>query len=152
MFWRSPHFAAQRCFRRQGLSKAVSGFSLVEVVLAVGITAFILIAVFGMVTVAVKGTREADLMARLTEITRREAALCQLQPLTNVTGRLPATNYYTGWCIPCTIDSADFQVDLMNVTPAGTSSNLAFIQLQIRWPVPQLSFTNTSIISVAKYD
>lgn len=156
MFWRFPHFA----LRRYSLSLSIiprSGsnrraFSLVEVVLAVGITSFILIAVFGMTAVAVKGTREADINARLAEITRLETSLCQMEHFASYKAALPATNYYNIWSTPIDPAYGYFRCDLSNVTPAGTSSNLVLVQLMIRWPVPQLAYTNTSIISLANHE
>lgn len=151
MSWRFPHFATSRPL--SGRADAfVRGFSLVEVVLAVGITAFILISVFGLTTVAVKATMEADMMARVTSINRLTASLCQMEHFTNVTGSLPSTNYYDSWGTPTDPQYGYFRVDLSNVSPAGTSSNLVLLQMKVRWPVPQLTSSNVSIISLVNHE
>ncbi len=127
---------------------------MIEVVLAVGITAFILISVFGMTAVAVKGTREADINSRLTQIGRLEASLSQLAHFSNYVGSLPATNYFNQESAPVDATAGDtyYRCDLINVTPPGMSTNLVLVQLQVRWPVPQLAYTNTTILSLVKYD
>lgn len=163
MFWRSPHFAAKRLSvnqrnaaahkepeRKRVSRRHKAGFSLVEVVLAVGITSFILITVFGMTAMAVKTTQEADINARVAAIDRTTAALFQMEHFNKATTALPATYSYDIWGSP--IQDGYYRCDVKNVTPPGASTNLLILQVQVRWPSPQLKSTNTSIISVGNYD
>ena len=50
------------------------------------------------------------------------------------------------------IADAFFRCDVSNVTPANvTTKNLALLQVSIRWPNPQLTSSNVSVISLFNY-
>jgi hypothetical protein len=77
-----------------------------------------------------------------------------MEHFSNYVGSLPTTNYYNQESAPVNANAGDtyYRCDLINVTPPGTSTNLVLVQLQVRWPVPQLAYTNTTILSLVKYD
>jgi uncharacterized protein (TIGR02598 family) len=139
------------------------GFTLIEVVLAVGIIAFCLTAVIGLVGLAVKGTREADVYVRLAGINRRVVADIQRQPFLTISGTLsssqavksyydltgnPLTDLY-GSNLTANKGEKYFECEIRNVTPAsGYSSNAKILGIRIRWPHPNYAETNSSITSV----
>jgi uncharacterized protein (TIGR02598 family) len=145
-------------FRRSLIGR--SAFTLVEVVIAVGLVAFVLTAILGLVVVATNETKNADLKARLAWITERVTSEYQSQRFSRVLGNLPATNYwdYSGMPATNTADAYFWSV-VSNVTPppAGnfTANNFAMLQLSIRWPYSSLTSTNVStnvsIISLFNY-
>jgi uncharacterized protein (TIGR02598 family) len=154
-----------------------AGFTLVEVVLAIAIIAFALTAILGLVGLAVQGTKDADLYARLALINRRVVSEFQSQPFLVVTGSFAVhptnTSYYDLYGTPLTdcygnpiaanTNAKYFQCDVTNsklVSPApilsGTDNtaliqNAAMMQVKIRWPWPQLTGTDTTVTSIVNY-
>jgi uncharacterized protein (TIGR02598 family) len=145
-------------FRRSLMGR--SAFTLVEVVIAVGLVAFVLTAILGLVVVATNETKNADLKARLAWITERVTSEYQSQRFSAVLTNLPATNYwdYSGMPATNTADAYFWSV-ATNVTPppAGnfTTNNFALLQISIFWPYSSFSSTNVSsnvsIISLFNY-
>ncbi len=132
---------------------AKSGFTLVEVVIAVGLVAFVLTAILGLAVIASNETKNADLKARLAWITERVTSELQSQQFSSALANLPATNYwdYSGLAVTNLID-AYFVCEVTNVTPAaGSTNNLALLQMRTRWPSPQLTSTNVCVISLFNY-
>lgn len=144
-----------------------SGFTLVEVVVAVGIIAFALTAIIGLTGLAVQGTKDADLYGRLASINRRIAADFQGSAYLAVSGSFAAvgantTSYYDYYGTPLTDCYGNpisankgnkyFQCTVTNATPAtGYPGTAKLLRVQIRWPYPQLTGTDTSIISVINW-
>ncbi len=131
----------------------VSGFSLIEVILAVGLMAFVLSAILGLVTLAVQGTKRADLDARLVVLTSRVTAGYQNRDFASALSELStnATTYYNLYGTPTNAAAAYFRCDAANATPAGNSTNFAILRFQICWPYPQLSSTNLYVTSIGNY-
>ena len=138
-----------------------AGFTLVEVVIAVGLVAFVLTAILGLLVIAINETKNADLKARLAWITERVTSEYQCQRFSTALGGLPATNYWDYSGIPVT-NTADayFRCDILNVTPPPastnfTTNNFALLQVSIRWPYSSLTSTNVStnvsVISLFNY-
>lgn len=139
------------------------GFTLIEVLLAVGIIAFCLTAVIGLVGLAINGTRDADVSVRLAGVNRRVVSDIQRQPFSTINGALsssqtvksyydqrgnPLTDLY-GTNLTATKGEKYFECEIRNVTPAtGYSSNARILGIQIRWPYPNYAETNSSIASV----
>jgi uncharacterized protein (TIGR02598 family) len=134
-------------------SAAKSGFTLVEVVIAIGLVAFVLTSILGLAAIASNETRNADLKARLAWITERVSSEYQSQRFSSVLGNLPATNYWDYSGMPVTnVADAYFVCEVSNVTPGTASTNnLALLQLSIRWPNPKLTSTNVCVISLFNY-
>jgi len=128
-------------------------FSLVEVMIAVGIVAFVLSAILGLVTLAVQGTRKADTDARLAILAGRLSASYQGRSFAGALAEVAtnATTYFDFDGVPTNAAGAYFRCDATNVTPAGASANLALLQMRIRWPSPQWSSSNIYVFSVANY-
>ncbi len=93
-------------------------FTLVEVVIAVGLVAFVLTAILGLAAMAANETKNADLKARLAWITESVTSEYQSQRFSAVLGSLPKTHYwdYSGMAVP-DITDAYFRCDVSNVTP-----------------------------------
>ena len=70
-----------------------NAFTLVEVVIAVGLVAFVLTAILGLAAMAANETKNADLKARLAWITESVTSEHQSQRFSAVLGSLPKTNY-----------------------------------------------------------
>ena len=146
------------------LGRPLSGraaFTLVEVVIAVGLVAFVLTAILGLLVIATNETKNADLKARLAWITESVTSEYQSQRFSTVLGGLPATKYwdYSGMPVTNTGD-AYFRCDVSNVTPPPASTNLttnnfALLQVSILWPYSSLVSTNVStnvsVISLFNY-
>ena len=143
--------------RRRGRSVRWDAFTLVEVVIAVGLVAFVLTAILGLAAMAANETKNADLKARLAWITESVTSEHQSQRFSAVLGSLPKTNYWDFSGMPVT-NTADayFRCDVSNVTPSPASTkftinNFALLQVSIRWPNPQLTSTNVCVISLFNY-
>lgn len=134
-----------------------AGFTLIEVVIAVGLVAFVLTAILGLVAMAVNETKNADLKARLAWITEGVTSESQSQRFSTMLASLPKTNYWDYSGMQLTNDTgAYFSCVVLNVTPPPastnfTTNNIALLQLAIRWPYPQSTSTNVSVISVFNY-
>ena len=63
--------------------RASAAFTLVEVVIAVGLVAFVLTAILGLVAIAANETKNADLKARLAWITEQVTSEYQSQRFSN---------------------------------------------------------------------
>ena len=140
----------------RGISAA---FTLVEVVIAVGLVAFVLTAILGLVAIAANETKNADLKARLAWITEQVTSEYQSQRFSNALARLP-TNWtldYEGMPVPISSPSVYFVCDISNVTPTNpTNANyptnyIALLQVRARWPSPPLTSTHVSVISLFNY-
>jgi uncharacterized protein (TIGR02598 family) len=134
-----------------------AAFTLVEVVIAIGLVAFVTTAILGLAMMAANETKNADLKARLAWITESVTSECQSQRFSTVLANVPATKYwdYSGMPVANAAD-AYFLCDVSNVTPPPTSPNLttnnfALLQLSIRWPNPQLTSSNVCLISLFDY-
>lgn len=136
-----------------------AAFTLVEVVIAVGLVAFVLTAILGLVAIAANETKNADLKARLAWITEQVTSEYQSQRFSNALASLP-TNLswdYEGMPVPTNSPNAYFLCDVSNVTPTSpTNANyptnyIALLQVRTRWPSQQLTSTNVSVISLFNY-
>jgi Tfp pilus assembly protein PilV len=127
------------------------------VVIAVGLVAFVLTAILGLVAIAANETKNADLKARLAWITEQVTSEYQSQRFSNALASVPGTNYWDYSGMPTNAAGAYFVCDVSNVTPTNpTNANyptnyIALLQLRTRWPSPQLTSTNVSVISLFNY-
>jgi uncharacterized protein (TIGR02598 family) len=138
-------------------------FTLVEVVIAVGLVAFVLTAILGLVAIAANETKNADLKARLTWITEQVTSEFQSQRFSSALASVP-TNLawdYSGTSVATNSPDAYFLCDVSNVTPTNpTNANypinyIALLQVRIRWPyspsATNFASTNASVISLFNY-
>ena len=149
--------AARRYLAGPADALRAGAFTLVEVVIAVGLVAFVLTAILGLVTIAANETKNADLKARLTWITEEMTSEFQSQRFSSALASVPtngsASFYwdYSGMRLTNS-NGAYFVCDVSNVTPTNTpnypTNYLALLQVSIRWPSPQLTSTNASVISL----
>jgi type II secretory pathway pseudopilin PulG len=146
---------------------AATAFSLVEVTLAMGIAAFCLIAVFGLMPVSVQTNRNATSQTAATNIIAAVVADLRATPRANTTSTLfllvlgtNATRYFDSQA-QCSCDSAGFQKPnplagdcslswspalqpryRLTITWSGSSS-LRFADLKMTWPAALDPATNT---------
>ena len=143
--------------------KSSAAFTLIEVVIAVGLVAFVLTAILGLVAIAANETKNADLKARLAWITEQVTSEYQSQRFSSVLPTVPtngpSTNGlgvfywdYSGMRLTNS-NGAYFISSVWNVTPTNSSysTNIALLQVNNRWPSPQLTSTNVSVISLFNY-
>ena len=156
-------------FARSGGRRA-GAFTLIEVVIAVGLVAFVLTAILGLVAIAANETKNADLKARLTWITEQVTAEFQSQRFSSALAGVP-TNLawdYSGMPVATNSSNAYFLSSVSNVTPTNASNyptanyptnyptnSLALLQVSTRWPYSPSSTnsasTNVSVISLFNY-
>lgn len=147
-------------FARSGGRRA-GAFTLIEVVIAVGLVAFVLTAILGLVAIAANETKNADLKARLTWITEQVTTEFQSQRFSSALAGVP-TNLawdYSGMPVPTNSSNAYFLSSVSNVTPTNASdfptNYLALLQVRTRWPYSPSSTnsasTNVSVISLFNY-
>ena len=116
-----------------------SGFSLVEVTLALGIAAFCLIAVFGLMPVGMQTNRNATSRTAATSIMTAVMGDLRATPKANTTSAqfgitfgTGATLYFDGSGQVTTLLGTNSRYQL-NVTWYGTST-LSYADLKVTWP------------------
>jgi uncharacterized protein (TIGR02598 family) len=116
-----------------------SAFSLVEVTLALGVAAFCLIALFGLIPVSVQTNRNATSQTAATSIVASVIADLRATPTANSTsaqfGITFGTNailYFDGAGQATTSPTANSRYQL-NVTWGGSSA-LRYADLKVTWP------------------
>ena len=120
-------------------ASAVTAFSLVEVTLALGIAAFCLIAVFGLLPVGVQTNRNATSQTAATNLMAAVVADLRAVPTANTTSTqfgitfgTDTTLYFDGTGQFTTSLSTNSRYQL-NVTWYG-SSGLRYADLKVSWP------------------
>ena len=117
-----------------------SGFSLVELTLALGVAAFCLIAVFGTMPVGVQTNRNATSQTAATSIMAAVLADLRATPLAKTTstqfsitfGTNPPPLYFDGSGRFSTVLGTNSRYQL-NLTWYGTT-NLRYADLKVTWP------------------
>lgn len=131
------------------------GFTLVEVVIAIAVISFGLISVLGLMTYAAQLVQQADTYSRLSHVSGQVLTRMNSQPFsvsTNaaVTGTL---YYFTSEGLPTNSASGYYECGVTNADLSiRTLTNMMQIQVNIRWPKPQFTTTNTIITSIVNYD
>ena len=137
-----------------GRPRRSAAFTLVEVVIAVGLVAFVMTAILGLAMMAVNETKNADLKARLAWIVERVTSEYQSQRFSTalVPTNSPVTSFwdYSGMPVDDSPD-AYFRCDVSNVTPPSASTNFALLQVNIFWPNAKLTSSNVCLISLFNY-
>jgi uncharacterized protein (TIGR02598 family) len=122
-----------------------AGFSLVELTLALGVTAFCLIAVFGLMPIGVQANRNATFQTRATNIGAAVAADLRGTPRANntspqfgITFGTPRTLYFADTGNFTTLLGTNSQYRLSvtwNIT-GGCSTALPCADIKVTWPAP----------------
>ena len=154
-------------FASESAAKMSAAFTLVEVVIAIGLVAFVLTAILGLVAIAANETKNADLKGRLAWITEQVTSEYQSQRFSSVLATVPTngplTNgpgvfYWDYSGMRTNSTGAYFVCSVRNVTPTnGTyTTNMALLQVNTRWPYfpssTNFASTNVSVISLFNYD
>jgi len=149
------------------------GFSLVEVVIALGITSFVIIAIIGLLSVGLQTSRESAEDTNLALMTQTTTALLRSRPFSNVfnspnfgdatadyffdaNGDLtrdaagaPATTTDTNSLFACTISRRT-----PSLAPLSTS-NFIYLQYKFTWPLSAPAANRkekVGVISLANYE
>ena len=110
--------------------RSSAAFTLIEVVIAVGLVAFVLTAILGLVAIAANETKNADLKARLAWITEQVTSEYQSQRFTLASGCPDqwSVNQRTGRFLlgysgmrQTNSDGAYFICSVWNVTPTNST-------------------------------
>ena len=151
------------------------GFSLVEVVIALGITSFVIIAIIGLLSTGLQSSRESAEDTSLALMAQTTTSLFRAQPFSNVFGSVrfdaadTAADYFfdangdltrdaTG--APATAANADslFACTVTRRTPPLaplSASNFLYLQYKFTWPLsaPAANRKEKVILSsVANYE
>ena len=148
-------------FSSESAAKMSAAFTLVEVVIAIGLVAFVLTAILGLVAIAANETKNADLKGRLAWITEQVTSEYQSQRFASALAGIPTNGLisywdYSGLRVTNANDSY-FLCDVSNVTPTNPPTTnfptnyMALLQVRTRWPSPQLTSTNVTVISLFNY-
>lgn len=125
-----------------------------EVVISIGLVAFVMTAILGLAAMAANETKNADLKARLAWITERVTSEYHSQRFSTalVPTNGPVTSYwdYSGMLVDDSPD-AYFRCDVSNVTPPSASTNFALLQVSILWPNTKPTSSNVCLISLFNY-
>jgi type II secretory pathway pseudopilin PulG len=130
-------------------------FTLVEVVFAIAVIAFILISVLGLMTYASQLVQQSDTYSRLSAIEGQIFARFDIQPFSTSTNcaNTNAVYYFTAEGLPTNSAAAIYQCNVTNADPAGwTLTNVMQIQVTIMWPKPRFTNTNVVVTSTLNYD
>lgn len=127
-------------------------FSLIEIVLAIGIISFSLLAMFGLVSVSLQSNRASASDTDLASMSRQVLATLRNLPFSSLPS---ATNYYFGPDGSPTNSAAALYDCAVTLTSdaAIPSGDFKTAQLQFTWPVTAGNRPNTNIfqISIANY-
>jgi len=137
---------------------ALNSFTLVELVIAIGIIAFVLVSVLGLMTYTSQLSQQADTYSRLSNVSSQVIAQFSSQPYsvsTNIVGTNGAF-YFTYEGLPTNSAGAYYQCNVANANPASWAlTSMMQIQLSIRWPMatsPHFANTNVIIMSALNYE
>ena len=132
-----------------------SGFSLVEVTLAIGIAAFCLIAVFGLIPVGVQTNRNATSQTAATNIIASviadmRATTSSISPQYGITFGSSKTLYFDG--------AGQFATSLgtnsryrARITFPSSPAGLSYADVKVTWPAPVDPATGTPSGSVEMF-
>src|SRR6266446_10529102 len=133
----------------------VAAFSFVELTLALGIAAFCLIAVFGLMPIGVQTNRNATSQSRATNIMAAVIADLRATPRTNTTSSqfaitfgTNATLYFDGAGQFSTSLGANSRYRLNVTWNASAPTGSPYADLKVTWPAPVDPATSTPSGSV----
>lgn len=132
-----------------------NSFTLVEVVIAVAVTAFALVTLMGLLSYALQIVQQSDNYSRLSHVAGQVLASVNSRPYaTSVAyAQTNATFYFTYDGLPTNQAAAYYQCSLTNANPAASVlTNATWVQVNICWPVPECVHTNVIVSSTLKYD
>jgi uncharacterized protein (TIGR02598 family) len=135
----------------------LDSFSLVEVTLAIGVAAFCLIAVFGLVPVGVQANRNATSQTTATNIVAGVISDLRATPKTTTTSAqyqitfgTAKTLYFDGAGQATTSLGANSRYRLVVSFPASPTG-LSYADLRVTWPAPVDPTTTTPSGSVETF-
>jgi uncharacterized protein (TIGR02598 family) len=135
-----------------------SGFSLVEVTLALGIGAFCLIAVFGLIPIGVQTNRNATSQSAATNITAAVVSDLRGTPRANntstqfgITFGTPATLYFDSTGQFTTTLGTNSRYRLTITWNPNAPSGSSWADLKLTWPAPADPTTTTPSGSVERF-
>jgi len=128
-------------------------FTLVEVVIAVGVFAFAAISLLGLITLAMQSSHDAGVQSTQATMVSTITGQLSSQNFTNTVASLPFTDYFTEQGVETNAAAAIYRCAVADVSPTSSTTNfMRQVQLQICWPVPVYARTNVVVASLVKYD
>jgi uncharacterized protein (TIGR02598 family) len=135
-----------------------TAFTLVEVVIALGIVSFALVGIFGLLAYAVEGTKGADLSTKLTIVIASVASKYQCTSFEDGKTELESSPYDFDFdAIPLQGRAGEGEpyfecfVRPVNSSSDGLSDFRSMYELEIRWPKGNPTSSNTTLYSVFNY-
>jgi uncharacterized protein (TIGR02598 family) len=144
----------RRLFRRNE-----AAFTLVEVVLSLGIFSFALLSVLGLMATGLSTVKNSSTNQAITNVNRELRATLQATPFTNLVIGTPATYYFTasGYITTASGTAANAPFYTAVMAPAaptypagGTSANAFSVSVSIAYPYPANSQFVTNSYFVAQ--
>ncbi len=128
------------------------GMTLVEVAIAMGILAFAIVPVIGLLSFSMKISRESQSETAISLASRQ--VLGQLRMQTNVASVAPATtNAYFTWDGTLQSAQGNETIFLCNVVTAlATNPHFANVTMTFRWPAQSTNPVNVQIIQASLAD
>ena len=150
LLWTTGYLAQGRRLPARGVGR---GFTLVEVVIAVGVLAFAAISLLGLMTLALQSSHNAAVQSTQATMVSTITGKLSSQNFTNTVVRLPFTNYFTEEGVETNAAAALYRCEVADVSSANPTTNfMRQVQLQICWPAPVYARTNVVVASLVKYD
>lgn len=119
--------------------KTQTGFSLIEVVVALGITAFALVTLIGLFSVGLQTGKESVETIQAANLVSGFIAERRAAPSANITGaaiptldvQASGTSYYTRSGAPTTVERANYQFNYSILTD---TTRVQRLRVSIHWP------------------
>ncbi len=169
----SPGWEPRAELRRRR-ARSLSSFTLIELIVAIAVAAFMIISILGLMAYAMQLVHQSDNYSHLTNVASQVLTTISSAPITwgptangsRRGGAATITNYYTFEGMPTNSSSsgaAYYQVLISDSVPTGTgypepnTSSYSIYMMEpvrvvIRWPAPLYRSTNVIVTSLCNYE
>jgi uncharacterized protein (TIGR02598 family) len=130
-----------------------AGFSLIEICVALGIFAFAIVGLVGLMAYSLSASQSADSSAAMSAVTTTITSMLEGRDFASSSNLTQSNLYFSieGKLLPDS-SGAMYQCNLTNLVPLVTNTLGMQLQLVIRFPYPVLNQTNYVPVSYAKYN
>jgi type II secretory pathway pseudopilin PulG len=138
--WRGQGIRHSRTLARRGLRHAVPGFTLIEVVVAIGILSMVIISVFMLVTVSAANLKDSDMRNTATNITNYTIEYIRSRNVTSDNNFIGTSDWYSATNL-----SGQFPglVDLGS-GPVGSNTTVAALTINVSPALPADTYSTKS--------
>jgi uncharacterized protein (TIGR02598 family) len=132
-----------------------NSFSLVEMVLAIAITGFVIVSLLGLMAYASQLLHQSDNYSRLSRVSSQVLASMASESY-SVTSAIASTNgsyCFTYDGLPTNSTASYYRCNVTNFPSSVPNvTNSQMIQIIIRYPAPEYTSTNWIVTSILNYD